>query len=172
MFASSSNNNNSFNSNNDFDHPSQSQNRDQLYSSPTRQNFVDRRPSPDQHEPNSSDPLRSQFRDYDNNGSNGSGTFMDNDNEMRKYQGLGASNNNNGSYQGLLTGNNGDRSEPGSPVMGEPYERSHESGSSGTKVEEGRNNDRPQTMSSEGSYEQRGNGNYVSISSLFDANDE
>lgn len=84
---------------------------------------------------------------------------MDSETEMRKYQGLSASGVNG--YSGVM-----DRSEPASPINGEPYERSNESGSSGTKVEDGRDGRgaRPQTMSSDGSFEARDRsaGAYVS----------
>ncbi|GAA5949158.1 hypothetical protein JCM21900_004887 [Sporobolomyces salmonicolor] len=100
-------------------------------------------------EPNSADPLRTTF----GADSNERESYMDSDLEMRKYQGLSASG--VAGYQAV-----GDSSEPGSPIQEGSYERSHESGSSGTKVDQGSNTrlPRPETMSSEGSYEQRNNG--------------
>lgn len=106
-------------------------------------------PSPtgsnDDLEPSSADPLRGQF-------SSGADahrpeSYMDSDLEMRKYQGLSASG--VAGYSAV-----GDISEPGSPVQEGSYERSHESGSSGTKVDQGSSSrlPRPDTMSSEGSY--------------------
>lgn len=77
-------------------------------------------------------------------------SYMDSDLEMRKYQGLSAS-----GVQGYSAV--GDASEPGSPVQEGSYERSHESGSSGTRVDS-TSRPRPETMSSEGSYEARNNG--------------
>ena len=80
-------------------------------------------------------------------------SYVDSDLEMRKYQGLSASGVQG--YQAVT----GDHSEPGSPT-GEngSYERSHESGSSGTKVETpgGQRHQRPDTMSSDGSYDRAG----------------
>ncbi|GAA5944520.1 hypothetical protein JCM10213_008052, partial [Rhodosporidiobolus nylandii] len=115
-------------------------------------------PSPtgshDDLEPSSDDPLRSQFA---SGGAEQGGvrpdSYMDADLEMRKYQGLSASG--VAGYQAV-----GDASEPGSPVHEGSYERSHESGSSGTKVDQGSTRlPRPETMSSEGSYEARNNQN-------------
>lgn len=77
-------------------------------------------------------------------------SYMDSDLEMRKYQGLSASG--VAGYSAV-----GDASEPGSPVQEGSYERSHESGSSGTRVDS-TSRPRPETMSSEGSYEARNNG--------------
>lgn len=87
--------------------------------------------------PNSADPLHERE------------SYMDSDLEMRKYQGLSASG--VAGYSAV-----GDASEPGSPVQEGSYERSHESGSSGTRVDSTR--PRPETMSSEGSFENRNNG--------------
>ncbi|GAA5832241.1 hypothetical protein JCM11251_004290 [Rhodosporidiobolus azoricus] len=118
-------------------------------------------PSPtgsnDDLEPSSADPLRGQSAGgadhLHQGGAARPDSYIDSDLEMRKYQGLSASG--VAGYQAV-----GDASEPGSPVQEGSYERSHESGSSGTKVE-GSNSRlaRPETMSSEGSYEARGNQN-------------
>jgi hypothetical protein len=121
-------------------------------------------PSPtgsnDDLEPSSADPLRAQF-------SSGGGdahrpeSYMDSDLEMRKYQGLSASG--VAGYSAV-----GDISEPGSPVQEGSYERSHESGSSGTKVDQGSSRlPRPETMSSEGSYDARHNQNVRFLLPLF-----
>ncbi|CDR39189.1 RHTO0S04e02630g1_1 [Rhodotorula toruloides] len=87
-------------------------------------------------------------------------SYMDSDLEMRKYQGLSASG--VAGYQAV-----GDVSEPGSPVHEGSYERSHESGSSGTKVDAPSNSRmaRPETMSSDGSFDAKhmsesGHGHY------------
>ena len=79
-------------------------------------------------------------------------SYLDSDLEMRKYQGLSAAG--VSGYQAV-----GDVSEPGSPVNEGSYERSHESSSSGTKVEAASSSrlPRPETMSSEGSYDARNN---------------
>lgn len=110
-----------------------------------------RRPSPDI-EPSSSDPLRAQFQDYDadSNPSSRRESFLESDLEMRKYQGLSAS-----GVAGYQAVGPGDVSEPGSPIQGEGYERSNESGSSGTKVDQAGRSVRPVTMSSDGSYDAR-----------------
>ncbi|GAA5994904.1 uncharacterized protein JCM10292_004422 [Rhodotorula paludigena] len=100
-------------------------------------------PSPsgsnDDLEPSSADPLHAGHPRE---------SYMDSDLEMRKYQGLSASG---------VAGYNavGDVSEPGSPVNEGSYERSHESSSSGTKVDPASISraTRPETMSSEGSYD-------------------
>lgn len=78
-------------------------------------------------------------------------SYMDSDLEMRKYQGLSATGVTG--YQAV----GGDASEPGSPVAEGSYERSHESSSSGTKVDPASSSrlPRPETMSSEGSYDNR-----------------
>lgn len=90
------------------------------------------------------DPLHNQFADYDEGD-------HEQANSRRYVQGLSASG--VAGYQSV----GGDQSEPGSPTHGgEGYERSNESGSSGTKVDAGRT-PRPDTMSSEGSYENGGN---------------
>lgn len=125
-----------------------------------------RRPSPDI-EPSSADPLRAQFADYDADSNPGSRreSFIDSDLEMRKYQGLSAS-----GVAGYQAVGPGETSEPGSPTQGEGYERSNESGSSGTKVDQTGRVGRPVTMSSDGSYDarDRGSGQAVSVrSSLF-----
>ncbi|GAA5984015.1 hypothetical protein JCM11641_005568 [Rhodosporidiobolus odoratus] len=103
-------------------------------------------------EPSSADPLHGQFA----TGGDGArpDSYVDSDLEMRKYQGLSASG--VAGYQAV-----GDLSEPGSPVQEGSYERSHESGSSGTKVDQGSTSrlPRPETMSSEGSYDARHNQN-------------
>lgn len=111
-----------------------------------------RRPSPDI-DATSADPLRTQFPDYDGDSRPGSRreSFLDSDLEMRKYQGLSSlSASGVAGYQAV----GGEHSEPGSPVQGEGYERSHESGSSGTKVDRAVN-PRPETMSSDGSFDNR-----------------
>jgi hypothetical protein len=117
-----------------------------------------RRPSPDiDHQP--SDPLRPHYAGVDGSDPDSAPisrreSFVDSDLEMRKYQGLSAS-----GVQGYQAVQ-GDHSEPGSPT-GEngSYERSHESGSSGTKVETGgQRGPRPETMSSDGSYDLRSGG--------------
>ncbi|KAI5478547.1 egghead protein (zeste-white 4 protein), glycosyltransferase family 2 protein [Pseudohyphozyma bogoriensis] len=114
---------------------------------------IPRRPSPD-FDASAADPLRTQYHDYDVDSPAGSRreSFMDSDLEMRKYQGL--SHLSASGVQGYSAVGAGDQSEPGSPVQNEGYERSHESGSSGTKVDRP-TNARPETMSSEGSYDQR-----------------
>lgn len=94
--------------------------------------------------PTSADPHAAVFGQ-----SNERESYMDSDLEMRKYQGLSASG--VAGYSAV-----GDASEPGSPVHEGSYERSHESGSSGTRVDSTR--PRPETMSSEGSFDNRGNG--------------
>lgn len=102
------------------------------------------------------DPLRPDYADFEPESNPGSRreSFMDSDLEMRKYQGLSASG--VAGYQAV----GGDASEPGSPTQNEGYERSHESGSSGTKVESGSVSRaaRPETMSSDGSYDHRQSG--------------
>lgn len=128
--------------------------------------------SPDLDSHHQTDPLRPQYGNspYDNPESNPDSrreSYMDSDLEMRKYQGLSASGVQG--YQAVT----GDQSEPGSPT-GEngSYERSHESGSSGTKVETpgGQRHHRPDTMSSDGSYDMRAGGAHtVSIDVAFDA---
>lgn len=114
--------------------------------------------SPDLDGHHATDPLRPHYGDgYDPDSNPGSRreSYMDSDLEMRKYQGLSASGVQG--YQAVT----GDHSEPGSPT-GEngSYERSHESGSSGTKVETpgGQRHQRPDTMSSDGSYDMRAGG--------------
>ena len=93
-------------------------------------------PDPDQHQ-SSADPLRTDFGEYDD----GQPRFNSNLSAAAGYQSVDRA---------------GDASEPGSPTHGgEGYERSNESGSSGTKVEPGQR-PRPDTMSSEGSYENGG----------------
>ncbi|KAL8283223.1 hypothetical protein RQP46_006001 [Phenoliferia psychrophenolica] len=111
----------------------------------------DQRHSPDASEQHSADPLRAQFADYDD---------AEPDSQERRYnQGLSVSG--VAGYQSV----GGEHSEPGSPTNGgEGYERSNESGSSGTKVDQ--RQPRPDTMSSEGSYENgnRTGGNHTSES--------
>lgn len=113
----------------------------------------DRRHSPDDLDASSAEPLRTQFLDYDQDSPSNSRreSFIDSepDNSRRYNQGLSAS-----SVAGYQTVG-GEHSEPGSPAHNEGYERSHESGSSGTKVDQSQN-PRPDTMSSEGSYENGG----------------
>ncbi|KAK4057614.1 hypothetical protein OIO90_001261 [Microbotryomycetes sp. JL221] len=123
-----------------------------------------RRPSPDL-DAQPSDPLRPRYGAGDIDDSDSAPisrreSFMDSDLEMRKYQGLSASG--VAGYQAV----GGDHSEPGSPTGDNgSYERSHESGSSGTKVDQpsGRNA-RPETMSSDGSYDHRIGGAHTSDS--------
>ncbi|POY71974.1 hypothetical protein BMF94_4983 [Rhodotorula taiwanensis] len=81
-------------------------------------------------------------------------SYIDSDAEMRKYQGLSA-----GGGVGGYSAVGGDASEPGSPINDGSYERSHESGSSGTKVDPASSSrlPRPETMSSEGSFDARNN---------------
>lgn len=101
-------------------------------------------PSP---EPSASDPLNTDGSDHSRQGS-----FMEGsaDLDHRKYQGLSA-----GGVPGYQAVQ--DHSEPGSPVLEGAYERSHESGSSGTKVDQGSSSrlPRPDTMSSESSFDNR-----------------
>ncbi|KDE09694.1 hypothetical protein MVLG_00097 [Microbotryum lychnidis-dioicae p1A1 Lamole] len=94
------------------------------------------------------------FHDYDDDSNLGSRreSFVDSDAEMRKYQGLSAT-----GVQGY-SAVGGDHSEPGSPTGADSYERSHESGSSGTKVDQPTQmHQRPDTMSSDGSYDRTAN---------------
>lgn len=82
--------------------------------------------------------------------SSASESFLDSDLEMRRYQGLPVS-----GVPGYQTVRMGDVSEPDSPLLGEPDERSTGSGSSGTKHEQLGFRSRD-TMSSDGSFDPRG----------------
>ena len=111
--------------------------------------------SPDSSSP--ADPLRTQYSDYDTytNPEPRREAYLDADLAMRKYQGLSAS-----SVQGYQAVRAGDVSEPASPTMQEPYEPSNESGSGSSGKHDqhlGNPHHHPSrdTMSSDGSYENR-----------------